>query len=385
MKTLSSIELFAGAGGLALGASRAGVIPKAIVEWNKDCQNTILENIKRKSELAAEWPSKLHCDVRAVNFSEYSGKIDLLTGGPPCQPFSMGGRHKAQSDSRDMFPEAIRAIREVNPKAFILENVRGLTRSKFRPYFEYLTLQMRHPYIIQRLDETWIDHFSRLQSHHTGSKDNSGDYRVISSVLNSADYGVPQVRHRVFFVGIRADLEINWSFPSPTHSKEKLISELANGVYENRVKIPNHKLSVPNHIRKSFDRYRKKEYRTLPWVTTREALSDIPPPTKNGSKKFENHFFQDGAKVYPGHTGSPLDFPAKTLKAGVHGVPGGENMMRDAQGNVRYFSIRESARIQTFPDDFAVTGCWSEAMRQLGNAVPVELAHKVVKSLATTI
>jgi len=385
LKALSSIELFAGAGGLALGASQAGVVPKAIVEWNKDCQNTILENSNGKSKLAAHWPNELHSDVRGVDFSKYCGNIDILTGGPPCQPFSMGGRHKAQSDTRDMFPQAIRAIRESNPRAFILENVRGLTRSSFRPYFEYLKLQMRLPYITRQSDELWTDHFSRLQAHHTGSKDDSGDYRVVSAVLNAADFGVPQIRHRVFFVGIRADLQLNWSFPKPTHSKRSLLADLASGVYLNRVGINDNRLSIPDHIKKSVDRYREKELKTLPWLTTREALLDIPTPSKTGSRKYQNHIFKDGAKTYAGHTGSPLDFPAKALKAGVHGVPGGENMMRDAKGNVRYFTVRESARIQTFPDDFKITGCWSEAMRQLGNAVPVELAHKVVKSVAFAI
>ena len=94
---------------------------------------------------------------------------------------------------------------------------------------------------------------------------------------------------------------------------------------------------------------------------------------------------RDGAKSYPGHTGSDLDYPSKALKAGVHGVPGGENMMRHANGKVRYFTVRESARLQTFPDDFEVTGSWSEAMRQLGNAVPVDLAHVVSKELRCTL
>jgi len=99
------------------------------------------------------------------------------------------------------------------------------------------------------------------------------------------------------------------------------------------------------------------------------------------SSKFQNHRFQPGAKIYPGHTGSPIDLPAKALKAGVHGVPGGENMMVKDDGSVRYFTIRESARLQTFPDEFEFSGSWSEAMRQLGNAVPVDLAHKVTASV----
>ena len=100
------------------------------------------------------------------------------------------------------------------------------------------------------------------------------------------------------------------------------------------------------------------------------------------SAHFLNHTFQAGARSYPGHTGSPLDEPAKTLKAGVHGVPGGENMLLRPDGSIRYFSVRESARLQTFPDDYFFTGCWSEAMRQIGNAVPVNLSRIIGQGVA---
>ena len=95
-----------------------------------------------------------------------------------------------------------------------------------------------------------------------------------------------------------------------------------------------------------------------------------------------NHRLQSGAKSYVGHTGSPLDLPAKTLKAGDHGVPGGENMLVNPDGSVRYFTVRESARLQTFPDGFYFHGSWTETMRQLGNAVPVLLARTVAASVA---
>ncbi|MFH0911218.1 MAG: DNA cytosine methyltransferase, partial [Planctomycetota bacterium] len=97
--------------------------------------------------------------------------------------------------------------------------------------------------------------------------------------------------------------------------------------------------------------------------------------------EIHNHRFQPGARPYPGHTGSPFDEPAKTLKAGDHGVPGGENMLAYPDGKVRYFTVRESARLQTFPDKFIFHGSWTETMRQLGNAVPVALARVVAKEI----
>ena len=108
----------------------------------------------------------------------------------------------------------------------------------------------------------------------------------------------------------------------------------------------------------------------------------MPDPTKKDwSKKIPNHWLNPGARSYAGHTGSPWDAPAKTLKAGDHGVPGGENTLSDYDGSVRYFTVRESARLQNFPDDYVFSGAWGEIMRQLGNAVPVELAHAVATSI----
>ena len=120
-----------------------------------------------------------------------------------------------------------------------------------------------------------------------------------------------------------------------------------------------------------------------PWRTVREAIFDLPDPEKNPrmAANVRDHRFQPGARSYAGHTGSPLDEPAKTLKAGVHGVPGGENMLARPDGRVRYFTVRESARLQTFPDDFRFHGSWTESMRQLGNAVPVRLAEVIALSI----
>ena len=118
----------------------------------------------------------------------------------------------------------------------------------------------------------------------------------------------------------------------------------------------------------------------LAWETVRDAISDLPDPERYPNA-VQAHRFQPGARSYAGHTGSPLDEPAKALKAGDHGVPGGENMLRRPDGSIRYFTVRESARIQTFPDTFIFEGSWSEVMRQLGNAVPVRLASVIAESV----
>jgi DNA (cytosine-5)-methyltransferase 1 len=124
-----------------------------------------------------------------------------------------------------------------------------------------------------------------------------------------------------------------------------------------------------------------------PWRTVRDALAGLPDPEfePDAARRFLDHRFQPGVRFYPGHVGSGLDQPAKTLKAGDHGVPGGENALVRADGTGRYFTVRESARLQTFPDSYAFDCSWSEAMRQLGNAVPVTLAHAVAESVARAL
>lgn len=121
---------------------------------------------------------------------------------------------------------------------------------------------------------------------------------------------------------------------------------------------------------------------TLRWQTVRDAIGDLPDPTKPYDiARFHNHEHRPGAKIYAGHSGSLLDEPSKTIKAGAHGVPGGENMVVLDDGSVRYYTVRESARIQTFPDDYLFSASWTESMRQIGNAVPVKLAAAIGQSV----
>jgi DNA (cytosine-5)-methyltransferase 1 len=282
-----------------------------------------------------------------------------------------------------MFPEAVRAVREAKPKAFIFENVKGLTRTTFRNYYQYIQLQMEHPTVSRHTSESWMEHFSRLERHHTSGKRADLHYRVITRVLNAANFGIPQKRERVFFVGFRDDLGIAWNFPTETHSQDTLIWEqVMESTYWTRNEVARGTRCISPRL---LERARglKERPTTLPWRTVREAIADLPDPERSPRKAAEiwNHQFQAGARSYPGHTGSPLDEPAKALKAGVHGVPGGENMLARPNGSVRYFSVRESARLQTFPDNYIFHGSWSETMRQLGNAVPVELAQCVGRTV----
>ena len=128
------MELFAGAGGLGLGLSLAGFRQVAAVEWNQSACDTIRRNVASGHPLVADWTLH-HGDVRAFDFDSISEHIDVVAGGPPCQPFSMGGKHKGHDDGRDMFPALAEAVRRLRPRAFIVENVKGLTRPTFADYF----------------------------------------------------------------------------------------------------------------------------------------------------------------------------------------------------------------------------------------------------------
>ena len=380
---MKSVELFAGAGGLGIGLHQAGFNPVNVIEWDRYCCDTLRENKARKAKTVSGWGVVTEGDVRAVDFSQYEGRIELISGGPPCQPFSLGGKHKAYDDTRDMFPQAIRAVRESRPKAFIFENVKGLTRASFRNYFEYIRLQLEHPNITIKEGEDWADHHARLERHHTSGRREDLHYRVVTRLLNAADYGVPQRRERVVFVGFREDLGIRWNFPAETHSLDALLWDQVHGDYWERHRVAK-KARVMSTRSAARAEHLQDKPEVLPWRTVRDAIHDLPDAERDpaAAATHLNHRHQPGARSYPGHTGSPLDEAGKTLKAGVHGVPGGENMLLRPDGSVRYFTVRESARLQTFPDDFIFHGSWSETMRQLGNAVPVLLARKVGESVS---
>ena len=382
---MRSLELFTGAGGLALGTHAVGFKHVALLDWNRDACATLRENIRHDTVAGvSEW-KVIEGDVRECDYGSL-GSVELVAGGPPCQPFSIGGKHRGMDDGRDMIPEFIRAIREAQPAAFLFENVKGLTRKSFRNYLAYTELRLQHPEIPRRSFDTWEDHLGRLEDVHTRGSRDGLHYRIVRRLLNAADYGVPQTRERVFIVGFRHDLDTEWHFPEPTHSRERLQhDQWVTGEYweERNLEEPER----PARLKGAIDRLpRLFPPVAEPWRTLRDSISNLPEPTPpDEAPDALFHRFQPGARAYPGHTGSPLDLPAKTLKAGVHGVPGGENMIAFADGTVRYLTVREAARVQTFPDAWRFTGSWTETMRQLGNAVPMGLAATLAKSIAASL
>lgn len=368
---MRSVEMFSGCGGLALGLARAGFDHLLLVERDKHAVENVRHNIARGIEIVSHW--QVHSDdVRAVKWGNFKELVEFVAGGPPCQPFSIGGLHRGEEDVRDMWPEAVRAVRQITPQAFLFENVRGLLRPKFADHLDWIRLSLTLPNLAQGADEDRGSQLKRLREREA-----DGLYRVIVVKVNAADFGAPQKRHRVLFLGVHKNAARFVEPPKPTHSRERLLwDQFVSRDYWHRHRVKN----PPSKAANSSDRLMVEKMRVngmqpegLPWVTVRDATADLGAP---GSRRdIANHIQQPGARAYPGHTGSPIDEPAKALKAGVHGVPGGENMMAFADGTVRYFTVREAARLQGLPDDYEFVGSWTENMRQLGNAAPVQLAE----------
>lgn len=343
------------------------------MEFNKHACETLRINAD-SLKVGTRWPV-IESDARIVKYRKLAGSVELLVGGAPCQPFSLGGKHLGDEDGRNMFPEVFRAIRALRPKAIMLENVRGLTRESFRPYFEYILAQLSNPNEPPKEDEDWQEHFARLQSQ--GSLRNASladEYDVHWRLVNSADYGVPQKRERVIIVAFRRDLGVGWVYPAATHSEDRLIyDQFVTGEYWERHGI-SPKLPDPRLMRR-IHRLALAPPVTLPWKTLRSAISQLPQPIDGApSGDLTFHVGIPGARLYKGHTGNDLDRPAKTIKAGDHGNPGGEHVLLKDDGSIRYMTVRECARVQEFPDEYQFSGSRTEAMRQIGNAVPVSLA-----------
>ena len=186
---MNCIEICAGAGGQALGLEEAGFEHVALVEYESDYCKTLKQNRPNWNVLCA--------DVKDFSGKKYAGSIDLLAGGVPCPPFSVAGKQLGKSDERDLFPEALRLINEIKPKAIMLENVKGFLDPKFDEYRTSILNNIK-----------------------------SLGYKVQIKLLNASDYGVPQLRPRIVIVGIRNDIECDFHYPLPLKEKISTVGEV---------------------------------------------------------------------------------------------------------------------------------------------------------------
>ena len=166
---MRSVELFSGCGGLAMGLSRAGFHHQLLVERDADAVATVNHNRLLKVDHVAEWPLTSG-DVREVDWSPFHRAIDLVAGGPPCQPFAIGGKHAGHEDIRDMWPEAVRSVREIRPHAFLFENVRNLTGPKFKGYLDWVVESLSRPAEIRKEKESHGTHLRRMQGTQAGCR-----------------------------------------------------------------------------------------------------------------------------------------------------------------------------------------------------------------------
>jgi DNA (cytosine-5)-methyltransferase 1 len=332
---LPILDLFAGAGGLSIGLEEAGFAVVGAVEWLEDACQTFADR---------HLDAVMHeSDIATLSFGHLRGEVAVVVGGPPCQPWSTGGKRLGTNDPRDGFPQFLRVLREVEPEAFLIENVAGLIRGAKRAYF----LQLR--------DE--------LESLVALDELTSLGYKVAWEVLNAADYGVPQKRQRLFMVGMR---HRRFEFPPPTHGP----------------RTERHWVSAGSVLRP--EPYGEPN----PAIITYARNPDLRPDPYDG------HIYNGG--------GRPIDLgrPSPTLLASMGGnktpwvdtlglVPayhrhllaGGAPRSGQVPG-ARRITVAEAARLQTFPDGMRFVGRRSSQYSQVGNAVPPLLAKVIGRALA---
>jgi DNA (cytosine-5)-methyltransferase 1 len=388
---LTSIELFTGTGGLAEGLHLSGFRHLLAVElYTRACESLRINRAKDCSDPAVaaksipaeneRWPL-FEGKVQNVDFEPFLGKVDVLAGGVPCQPWSIAGKsediEQKIGGERNLWPEMFRVAHQTRPRVIIAENVLGLTRPSFEAYYEYILDGLRAPHVWRLDGENWRHHHERLKKRLKAKGVPDDDlYVVHAAALNAADFGVPQLRKRLFIVAFRADLNLEWVPPSPTHSEASLVWDLLNGAYWSR-----HEIEPRQEVIDSLAAMLPDDKHA--WRTLRDGIDGLDEPDldRSPTEGPVHHVGWPGATRYRGHQPSDLDWPAKTIKAGVHGVAGGELTVIDRLGRYRYLTVREVARLMTFDDKWTLDGTRGPQMRQLGNAVPVDLARAVGDSV----
>lgn len=322
------LELFAGAGGLAVGLEKAGIKCVALNEIDKWACQTLREN-------RPNW-NVLEGDIKSFDFTEYNNKVDIVTGGFPCQAFSYAGKKLGLQDARGtLFYEFARAVKEVNPLICIGENVKGLLSHDKGKTIEGM---------ISILDEI--------------------GYNVVPvQVLKAINYRVPQKRERVILVGIRKDIDIQYEYPKPHNKIYNLVDALKKGeLYDSNVpksdgaKYPEHKKAVLDLVPQ------KGYWRDLPIGIQKEYMG--------------KSFYLGGGKTGIARR-IGWDEPSLTLTCS----PAQKQTERCHPEETRPFTVREYARIQTFPDDWKFMGSVSQQYKQIGNAVPCNLGQEIGYSI----
>lgn len=322
------LELFAGAGGLAIGLEKAGLKCEALNEIDKFACQTLRKN-------RPHW-TVLEGDIKNFSFTQYNGKIDVVTGGFPCQAFSYAGKRLGLEDARGtLFYEFARAVQEVNPPVCIGENVKGLLSHDGGNTLRGM---------ISILDEI--------------------GYNVVPvEVLRAIDFKVPQKRERLILVGIRKDININFSYPKAYSKIYNLKDALKKGeLFDCDVPV-SHGATYPKSKKDVLDLVPPKGYwRDLPLEIQKEYMG--------GS------FYLGGGKTGMARR-IGWDEPSLTLTCS----PAQKQTERCHPDETRPFTVREYARIQTFPDDWEFAGSMAQQYKQIGNAVPVNLAKEVGYSI----
>jgi DNA (cytosine-5)-methyltransferase 1 len=320
------LELFAGGGGMALGFEQAGFRHVLLNELKKRCCETLRLN-------RPHWPVK-HADISTLDFSNYKDKVDVVAGGFPCQAFSMAGKRQGFDDKRGaLFFEYARAIQEIKPKLFIAENVKGLL---FHDKGKTLDV------ILKTLSEA--------------------GYKVLPpQLLKAIHYRVPQKRERLFIVGIRNDIDLPFNFPLPEEE-----------IYTVRDALKAGKLFNCDAPYSTGAHYSESKYKILDQVPEGGNWRDL-------SIEFQKEYL---GKRHGLGSNSQLarrlswNKPSYTLLTN----PNSKLTERCHPVETRPLTVREYARLQTFPDDWAFAGAKSAQYAQIGNAVPVNLAKAIAQS-----
>lgn len=331
----TSIELFAGAGGLALGLHKAGLSPILLNEIIPDAANTLLSN-------RPDW--NIVCDdIKNLSFTDYKGKVDIIAGGFPCQAFSYAGKKGGFDDARGtLFFDFARAVSEVQPKIMVGENVRGL---------------LNH------------DNGNTLRTIREVI-DNIGYHLIEPRVLKAIFYKVPQKRERLFLIAIRKDLYeagLRFEWPSPY----RRVLTLRDAFYAGEL----YDTDVPPS---AGQKYPPKKEAVMKLVPMGGNWNDLPLEIQK--EYLGKSYFLGGGKTGIARRLS-LDEPSLTLTC----APAQKQTERCHPIETRPLTIREYARIQTFPDEWVFKGSITSQYKQIGNAVPVNLALAVGKSIVKAL